>query len=201
MKIVPAVEAEIRREIRDARALDPLISVSALERRLEKKFNHGFSRRYIARLADKVARQALVEADRTKIEERLAFTRENYRIVRERLMRIINWKSSDEGKRPRHTEVTEAAKAVVAMDLAILKAEIDNGLYKRPIEVLTKEFRYDPLPDEIRVAVIASWKRGGMLPEAAVEQMVPKTYSHPVMIRGILPWAYPGTEMIFSMSY
>src|SRR6266446_8019820 len=91
MRIVPAVEAELRREIRDARALDPLISVSALEQRLEKKFNRGFSYRYIAKLADKIARQALIEADRTKIEERLAFTRENYRIVRERLAEIVFW--------------------------------------------------------------------------------------------------------------
>src|SRR5260370_4175801 len=91
MRIVPAVEAELRREIRDARALDPLISVSALEQHLEKKFNRGFSYRYIAKLADKIARQALMEADRTKIEERLAFTRENYRLVRERLALIGFW--------------------------------------------------------------------------------------------------------------
>jgi hypothetical protein len=100
MRIVPAVEAELRREIRDARALDPLISVSALEQRLEKKFNRGFSYRYIAKLADKIARQALIEADRTKIEERLAFNRENYRIVRDRLMKIVTWKEGDEGRRP-----------------------------------------------------------------------------------------------------
>jgi len=36
------------------------------------------------------------------------------------------------------------------MDLAILKAEIDNGLYKKPIEVLAKEFQYGPLPGEVR---------------------------------------------------
>jgi hypothetical protein len=79
MRIVPAVDAEIRREIRDARAVDPLISFAALEERLEKKLHRGFSYKYVAKLAGKVARQALVEADRTKIEERLAFTRENYR--------------------------------------------------------------------------------------------------------------------------
>jgi hypothetical protein len=34
------------------RVLDPLISICALEQRLEKKFNRGLSRRYIAKLAD-----------------------------------------------------------------------------------------------------------------------------------------------------
>ena len=36
-----------------------------------------------------------------------------------------------------------------------------------------KEYRYDPLPDEVRAVIIASWKRGGLLPAAAMEQMVP----------------------------
>jgi hypothetical protein len=173
MRIVPAVEAELRREIRDARAIDPLISVSALEQRLEKKFNRGFSYRYIAKLADKIARQALVEADRTQVEERLAFTRENYRIVRERLMKIINWQNGDEGSRPWNSDVTEAGKAIVAMDLAILRAELDNGLYKKPIEMIAKEFQYEPLPPEIRVLVIAGWRKAGLLPAAAIEEMVP----------------------------
>ena len=46
------------------------------------------------------------------------------------------------------------------MDLAILKAEIDNGLYKKPIEVLAKEFQYGPLPGEVRAVIIAAWRRG-----------------------------------------
>jgi hypothetical protein len=65
MRIVPAVDAEIRHEIRDARALGLLISLVALEQKLEKKFKRGFSYRYIAKIADKVARRALIEADRT----------------------------------------------------------------------------------------------------------------------------------------
>jgi hypothetical protein len=61
----------MRRAIRDARAADPLISVSRLESVLEKRFNRGFSRMYVKKLADKVHRQALVEADRTQLDERL----------------------------------------------------------------------------------------------------------------------------------
>ena len=32
-----------------------------------------------------------IEVDRTKIEERMAFTRENYRMVREELLKILYW--------------------------------------------------------------------------------------------------------------
>ena len=44
---------------------------------------------------------------------------------------------------------------------------------KKPIEEVANAFRYDPSPDEVRTVIIASWKRGGLLPPAAIEQMVP----------------------------
>jgi hypothetical protein len=143
MRIVPAVEAEFRREIRNARALVPLISVSTLEQRLDKKFNRGFSYRYIAKLADKIARQSLIEADRTKIEERLAFTRENYRMMREELLKIVYWTEDSDFPRPRAQDRIEAAKnVVVMMDLALLSAEIANGMYKKPVETIAREIHY-----------------------------------------------------------
>jgi len=43
----------------------------------------------------KVERQALQEADRTKLEDRMQFTRENYRMMRERLLKIIYSKPED----------------------------------------------------------------------------------------------------------
>jgi hypothetical protein len=175
MRIVPELDHKIRREIRDARAKDPLISVVDLQQQLEKQFARTFTRKFIAKLAMKVERQALSEADRTKIEERMQFTRENYRMMRERLFEILYWKQDDHPgqKPPLNRDVNEAAKNIVMMDLAILSAEAAAGMYKKPIDMIAKEFRYDPLPDEIRVAVIASWKRGGLLPAATIERLVP----------------------------
>jgi hypothetical protein len=175
MRIVPELDYKIRREIRDARAKDPLVSVVALQEQLEKQFSRTFSRKYIAKLALKVERQALSEADRTQIEERMNFTRENYRMMRERLLKILYWKPEGGGKAPANRDVNEAAKNIVMMDLAILHAEAAAGMYKKPIKAMAKEFRYDPLPTEVRIAVIAAWTRGGLLPRAAIEQMVPET--------------------------
>jgi hypothetical protein len=59
------------------------------------------------------------------------------------------------------------------MDLALLSAEIANGMYKKPIEVLAREIHYDPLPNDVRTVIIAAWSRGGVLPRASVQQMVP----------------------------
>jgi hypothetical protein len=176
MRILPPVEEQIRRIVRDERAKDPLITVLGLEHALEKHFQRGFSHQYVSKIADKVARESLIVADRTQIEERMNFTRENYRMMREELLKIVYWTpdNAPEGERkPPARDRIEAAKNVVMMDLALLSAEIANGIYRKPIETLAKEFRYDPLPDEVRTVIIAAWTRGGLLPRAAVEQMVP----------------------------
>ena len=183
MRVLPPVEEEIRRIIRDERAKDPLITVSGLEKALEEHFQRGFSHQYVSKIADKVAREGLVEIDRTQIEERMAFTRENYRMMRERLLKIIYWTLPENiedirnFKPPLNKDVIEAAKNVVMMDLALLQAEAAAGIYKKPIEVIAKEFRYDPLPPETRMIVIAAWQHGGLLPAAAIERIVPEVAS------------------------
>lgn len=173
MRILPPVEEEIRRVVRDERAKDPLITVSGLEKALEAHFKRGFSHQYVSKVADKVAREALIVADRTQIEERMNFTRENYRMMREALLKVVYWTGDDPPPKPLMRDKVEAAKNVVMMDLALLSAEIANGMYKKPIELIAKEFQYEPLPGEIRVAVIAAWTRGGLLPRAAIEKMIP----------------------------
>jgi hypothetical protein len=50
-------------------------------------------------------------------------------------------------------------------------------MYKKPIDAIVKEFRFDPLPPEVRTVVIAAWTRGGLLPRATIEQMVPGSLS------------------------
>lgn len=169
-------EENLKRAIRDAIAIDPVAGIHQLTDTLSKRLDHSFDPRYIKKLRDKVVRQNLVELDRAKIEERLASTRENYRVIREELFRIIYW-TPENGKsgvpKPLAKDRVEAAKSIVMLDLAVLNAEIANGMYKKPIELIAKEIHYEPLPDEIRAVIIASWKRGGLLPLAAIEKIVP----------------------------
>jgi len=170
-------EDNLRRAIRDIKALDPLITNVALTERLSKQFDHSFDRAYITKLSGKVARQTLIQMDREQIEERLQFTRENYRMVREQLAKILYWTPEDAEKLPRPAakDRVEAGKTMVMLDLAVLNAEIANGLYKKPVAALVKEFQYEPLHGEIRAVIIAAWQRGGLLPKEAIEEMVPIT--------------------------
>jgi hypothetical protein len=60
----------------------------------------------------------------------------------------------------------------IAMKLKTF-ALLANGMYKKPIELLAKEVHYEPLPVEIRVAIIAAWRRGSALPQATIDGMTP----------------------------
>jgi len=162
----PTYEIRVRREIRDALAIDPIATIPELTERLNKRLNHSFDPRYIKKLTDKVAHQLIIESDRLRIEDRMKVTRENHRIARDELLRILHSGAPSKDR-------VEAAKALVMLDLAVFKAEIETGMFKKPVDQLVKEYRYDPLPDEVRAVIIASWKRGGLLPAAAIEQMVP----------------------------
>jgi hypothetical protein len=100
------------------------------------------------------------------------FTHENYRMMREELLKIVYWKDGDLVPKPLARDKVEAAKNVVMLDLALLNAAIANGMYKKSIEALAREIHCEPLPDEIRTVIIASWRRGGLLPAATIEKMV-----------------------------
>jgi hypothetical protein len=175
MRILPPVEEQIRRIVRDARAKDPLITVSGLEKTLEAHFKRGFSHQYVSKIADKVMREALVQLDRTKIQQRMNFTRENYRMMRERLLKIVYWEapeSNPTAKPPYDEDVIEAAKSLVAMDLALLRAEIETGMYRDEQEAAAT-LRYAPMPPERRQIVIGALIAWGMLPKEQVEAIVP----------------------------
>jgi hypothetical protein len=88
--------------------------ITKLQENLGRRFNREFKHQYLAELAEKVARQTLVEIDRAQIEQPMAFTRENYRMVREKLMEIMYWdKDAHPGERPpQKRDVVEAAKSV-----------------------------------------------------------------------------------------
>ena len=57
------------------------------------------------------------------------------------------------------------------LDLAILKSEFDNGLYKKTVELLAKEIHNEPLPDEIRSILTALGSYGEVSPHRQAETM------------------------------
>lgn len=76
-------------------------------------------------------------------------------------------------RKPSNKDVIEAEKNIVMMDLAVLSTEMTAGIYKRPIADIAKAFHCEPLPPEVREVIAAAWQRGGLLPAATVDRIVP----------------------------
>lgn len=176
MRILPPFEDRIRHSIRDEIAKKPTITMTALQEQLEKDYGRDFHFSYLRKLVGKVRNEIMHEVDRATIAPRLAELRENYRVMREELLKIVYWNpdTAQPGlSKPLARDRVEAAKSVVMLDLAVLNAEAAAGMFKKPVDQLVKEFQYEPLPQEVRAVIVAAWARGGMLPRAAVEVMVP----------------------------
>ena len=56
------------------------------------------------------------------------------------------------------------------VDLA--QCGVASNMCKKPYEPILREMHYDPLPEDVRLVLIQSWKNFGMLPPGAVEKMV-----------------------------
>jgi len=119
----------------------------------------------------------VIEADRTQIEQRLNFTRQNYRMMREAVLKILYWRpdNTNDLPLPAAKDRVEAAKSVSCSTWRFSTPRSFNGLVQEAVRgALAKEIHYEPLPGEVGAVIVGAWKRCGLLPTATVEQMVPE---------------------------
>lgn len=156
-KIPDYQEESLRRHIRDARALDPLISLKGLQRVLETKFNRVISINFIVKLAKKVDGEVMIRPDNEKIEKRLAQMRESNRIVREGLLKIAY---PGPGVMVADKDKIKALDTIARIDHSMAKIEMDFGLYTRKlgeIDIHTKHSLMDPEKLESIVKAFSNW--------------------------------------------
>ncbi len=156
-------ETSIRRTIRDAYAIDPLMDQTKLLDLLEKKFNHRFDHRYIARLKKKVDGEATPRLDRQKIEPRLRQVRETYRIAKENLLRIAYGETDGTRRPPADKDRIGAWRAIAMMEKLQLDAEIDLRIYDQgaPDMLRDADFRARPMPPETLAAISQTFQAWG----------------------------------------
>lgn len=168
-------EDKIKRAIRDALAVDPLLTLSALVEHLNEKFEHSFDPRYIKRLSSKVLGHMRADLDRTGIEKRINSLKETHRIAREALLRIILWQPNPDSpvaqRGPSAQAVAEAAKNIVMLDIAVLNAEVANGLYKNLNEAAAT-LKYPTLPEEQRGSIVSTFQKWNILPPGSLVESV-----------------------------
>lgn len=175
-KVTLKNENKIIKAVREEIVIDPMISVARLRENLKERgittYNgNAIDPMYLGRLVRKISRRAAKEADNAKIGNRLAKTRERFSVMIERLLKIAFWKPEyiHEGIWPPQTnEIVKALDTVQKMDLALLQAEMDSGLYKRHLGTIDIEIaRKQPIPDNAREAAWKTFKNWGIVPQEA----------------------------------
>ncbi len=167
-KLSHPYEQQIRRAIRDAYALDPIITQTKLLEYLEKRFNKTFDHRYVTRLVNKVSKEAMPDLDREKIEPRLKEIRELFRVGRENLLQIA---FDTKGSTP--NERTTAWRTIAMLQKLQLDAEIDLGVYnKTKAPDALDAFRWRPVPEEL-VASIGKAMQQWRLPTDLMRKIGP----------------------------
>jgi arginine repressor len=90
-------EHQLKLAIRNELARNPIISVVQLQNALKER---GFKTtqgnpldwRYVSKILRKLNREKAMAVDQQKVNERLAVTKERYRVITDRLWKIIDYK-------------------------------------------------------------------------------------------------------------
>jgi hypothetical protein len=165
-------EDKIKRAIRDIVTIDPLISITKLQDALfDKKFktaqNTPLDWHYVSKLRNKIHRQSVEAVSQQTAVTRIAEFKERYRLVFERLLRIAFY--SDELKKegmqpPSYRDQIVALNSIIKMDLSIFNAELDAGIFERHLGTLEIEKRAQPLPIELKEAMMKAFRNWGLIP-------------------------------------
>jgi hypothetical protein len=173
-KVDHTKESEIKRELRMAIAQDPLISVRRLQVRLSERGlitcgDNPLSPKYILKLVHKINQEQAKDFDEVKISERMTKTRGRFDVAIQRLFKIAFWEWDflKEGiPMPTAGEQVQALATIGKMDIALLQAEMDAGVFERKLGTVDLAIRRSqPLTPEAREILLKAWRNWGLLPE------------------------------------
>ena len=170
MKLSTETKESLKRIIRDTIVLDPMISLRSLQTLLLKKGIKVGNLNYLGKLRKEITTDAVVEVDKQKVLERFTEVEERCRIMREQLWKVL-FPDGKSGMMPSVSEQISAMRTIVQMDVKLIKAAIDIGLYTKktaPGNKYTKEeelrMRNKPIPEEYKKSVIKAFKNWGIIP-------------------------------------
>jgi hypothetical protein len=165
MKILPEKEDFLKNTIRNAIAVNPLVSIRRMQEIVEHNTGRSISDKYTSKLMQKIRRQAIIQSDRKQMNERLAEIRERFRVLTDDLFRTIYW-NPDFLKQyglsyPSYKERLAAMKLLAQLDLALFHAELDAGMFENRQTAIADMLRQGVLPTELReqvVGVFRTWR-------------------------------------------
>lgn len=167
MKMILEKENFLKSNIRDIIAVNPLVSIRKVQELVEHNTGRPISDKYTSKLMYKIRREAVIQSDRKKMNERLAEVRELYRVLMDDLKRRIYWKPEFSQQYglvyPSFKERIACMKLLGQMELALFRAELDVGMFENKQLALDEMLQRGVLPGELServVGVFRSWKLG-----------------------------------------
>lgn len=183
MKKSPIQEEKIKRAIRDIVVIDPLISIAKIQDALLEKGYRSSSGntldwRYVQKLKNKVHRTTVENTDRARVSERVSEMKERYRLMLERLFRIVYY--NDDMKKegfmpPSAKDQISAINSIMRLDVLVFNSELDAGLFERHLGTLEVEQRNKPLPPELKAVMLKAFVNWGIVPKESLNEPITNT--------------------------
>lgn len=166
-KIDDTKEADVKREVRTLLAINPMISSRALTEKMRER-GYPLDRHYLLKIIHKLNGEIERDIDSSEIRSRMAQTRERFQASFERLFKIAfwEWKYLEEGvQMPETKDQIKALEVIMKMDIALIEAEMDAGIFKRHLGTLAVDPRNVPISQDRKEAIMIAMKNWGMLPQ------------------------------------
>lgn len=188
MKKLAIQEDKIKRAIRDILVIDPLISITKMQDALLEKGHKTSSGkvldwRYVQKLKLKVHRKTVEDTDRAKVIPRIAEMKERYRLMTDKLLRIIFAGDDLKSMPASYKDQINAINSLVKLDVLIFNAEMDAGIFERHLGTLEIEKRNKPLPPELKAVMLKAFVNWGIVPPEAITHEEPSITIKPTETR------------------
>lgn len=161
MAISKRKDAEVRREVTMAIAKDPFITTRRLAEVLHgrgicSQSEKPLSHEYICKIVRKVHAEAIYDLDHSEIKTRIVQTRTRFNLAFQKLSDIAYGEDKPAAQ-------IVALRTLMEMDLKLLSAEMDAGLYKRDPVRTEADIRNRPLDPEVKARIITAMRNYGLV--------------------------------------
>jgi hypothetical protein len=171
MKLGSDTKERLKQIVRNAVALDPMISLRDLQAVLLQKGIKIGNLNSLARIRKELTEDAIEEMDRSQVLKRYSDMEERMRVLRTDLFKII-YPDGKSGMYPSYSEQISAMKILMESDIKLFRAGLEMGIYRKDMakgKKYTKEeelaMRNRPLDPEHRKAMLKAFKNFGLIPE------------------------------------
>lgn len=142
-------------------AKDPFITTRRLadvlhSRGIRSQSDKPLSHEYVCKVARKVHTEAIHNLDHAEIKTRIIQTQARFNLAFQKLSEIAYGEANP-------TAQVVALRTLMEMDLKLLSAEMDAGLYKRDPVRSEVEIRNRPLDPEVKARIITAMRNYGLV--------------------------------------